>query len=653
MKNSFCKTIILLAATLFIVALRTTFAVSLEKVGDKGYTAIVEVPRFVIKNMDNGFVYLKVAGGYLPKGEVGKPAIPGKMFRLAIGKNKKLPEISAVILEKQKIVLSGKLHPLQSALPSCRELSERVFRIDSKYYETEGKKERLVSLSRPFVCHGVPGVEITLKPFSYNPVKNVLTVVKRFKLDIIMPEGISAIPAAQSKTSHSFVRHIFKNYDLPLKTSAKGVAEKENYLIIAAPEFKDNAALDSFVTFREQTYNVTLVTTSEAGSDEDQIKSYIQNMYDTDGLTYVLLVGNRNNLPYFTSGPASFWQYGLIDGNDNYTDVHVGVFCVRNETSLGNIVHKTVHTERNIKDYPDTTTIYSTFKHEHMVMQCDYIRRHHWEPGGWKVSWMVPDPNSNENYTSDLRKQINNNNTRFVSYEGHGSSTGWQDGLNSSDVRNLTNREVYPFVWGYACSNGTFQNSSECFAETWIGAESGAVMFTGASTTSSSYQKALNVGMARSASHEDDLTTIGQIFDYGKTFVFDSTESIADSMQFVATVEKEEGSKMYNLFGDPACKVKYDPTDIFHVGNTNVCKKMVLVFVTPNKVYLNIPEKGRYDIAIFTADGQKMQEIVSGTLLKPGKHTIKWNGIDLSSGIYFVRVNGALTNITKKFVLIR
>ncbi len=638
-----------ISAVLIIGLFTTSGAVNLQKTGDYTYSTVIEIPEYAINRMGNGYLYLKAGGGFLPDGEVGKPALPVKMFRLAIGKNKVNPQVQTKILETEQIALASKLHPLQQDWPVSRDISERPFRIDAGYYATQGKRAPLVTVSETFVCHGVPGVEITLHPFAYNPRENLLTVVRKFKVTIHMPEGISAIPALSSKTSHAYVKHMFCNYYVPMRSTMK----KENYLIIAAPEFEDNAALDSFVTFREETYNVSKVSTDDAGNTTSQIESYLKELYNGEGLTYVLFVGNKGNLPYYTSGPASFWQYGLIEGDDNYTDVHVGVFCVRNATSLGNIVHKTIHTDRNIKDYPDTTTIYSTFEHEHMVMQCSYIRNNCWEPGGWAISWMVPDPSGSENFTSALRKQINSNNTRFVSYEGHGSSSGWQDGLNQSDVRNMTNTEVYPFVWGYACSNGTFQNSSECFAETWIGAECGGVMFTGASVTSSSYQKALNVGMARGASLED-LYTIGQVFDYGKTFVYDSTESIEDEMQFVATVEKESGSKMYNLFGDPACLIKYDPTGISDMSIPSMAAGQLSISrITANTIVLTIPGKGRYDIVVFSADGKMVQVIASKKAMQAGNQEVPWNGALLAGGVYITRIYGRKREAVEKFVCVK
>ena len=370
--------IFLFSVTVIVGVFSVAEAVNLQKSGDYTYTAVVELPDYTIGRIGNGYLFIKAGGGYLPDGDIGKPALPVKMFRLAIGKNKVVPQIETKILETEEIVLAAKLHPLQQDRPVNRDIGERPFRIDTRYYATEGARSPLVTVSEPFVCHGVPGVEITLHPFSYNPRDNLLTVVKKFSMTIHLPEGVAAIPSLASKTSHAYVKHLFVNYDKPLRTPAT----KENYLIIAAPEFEDNPALDSFVTFREETYTVTKVSTDDVGNTTGEIENYLKDLY-SEGLTYVLFVGNRDNLPYYTSGPSSFWQYGLIDGNDNYTDIHVGVFCVRNATSLGNIVRKTIHTDRHIKDYPDTTTIYSTFEHEHMVMQCSYIRRHCWEPGGW------------------------------------------------------------------------------------------------------------------------------------------------------------------------------------------------------------------------------------------------------------------------------
>ncbi|MBL0050177.1 MAG: hypothetical protein IPP29_00990 [Bacteroidetes bacterium] len=58
-----------------------------------------------------------------------------------------------------------------------------------------------------------------------------------------------------------------------------------------------------------------------------------------------------------------------------------------------------------------------------------------------------------------------------MTYTGHGSNNSCSTtGLSSSDVDNMTNYEMLPFIWSVACVNGNF-NQGDCFAEAFLRAQ--------------------------------------------------------------------------------------------------------------------------------------------------------------------------------------
>lgn len=617
-------------------------ALDLQKT-EYGYTSIINLPEVTVKKIDNGYVALSIPGFYYSN-PVGKAALPETMFRLAIGRKKLVPEIKITELEVETEVLPEKIHPMQEDVPVHTPLSERAFSFDLDYYRTPGGKEVLVSVSEPFVCHGVPGVEVTIRPVSYNPAGNVVTIVKKFKIDITMPEGLSAIPAITSKSSHAFVKKIYANYDVSLKRSNR----KEGYLVLYESQYEGDAALDSFVTFREQEYDVLKVKLSEAGSSSSAVQSYIRGLNPKP--TYVLFIGNPSSMPHFTSGADSYWQYSLEEGSDKYSDCFVGMFSVRSAEALGNIVHKTMYTEKNIDNYPDHVTLYSTYDGDgHIDREVTYIKESYWDQGQVESDWQIADANSSlsaTQATNNTEDNISSNASKYICYQGHGGTTGFSSGISSSDVKNMTNTEVYPFVWGFACVTGDF-SSGTCFGETWIAEKHGACMYTGASVNSSSYQKCLNAGMARAAAIEPELTKIGQIFFYGKHFVWDTTINVSGFQ----SSDKTSGSQMYNLFGDPALETEQYSTPIVSEGNIVSNNTLWLNYVTSNAISFSIQKEGKYTVAIYSVDGQKIHTVVTGSSLQEGKQTLQWDGASLSTGVYFVRLEGGKDLLVSKFVL--
>lgn len=75
---------------------------------------------------------------------------------------------------------------------------------------------------------------------------------------------------------------------------------------------------------------------TDTGSSTDDIKSFIQNIYDSEeSLAYILLVGDSEDVPpgrgniADAPGEASDPVYTLLAGEDEYADAMIGRFSVR------------------------------------------------------------------------------------------------------------------------------------------------------------------------------------------------------------------------------------------------------------------------------------------------------------------------------------
>ena len=84
---------------------------------------------------------------------------------------------------------------------------------------------------------------------------------------------------------------------------------------------------------------------------------------------------------------------------------------------------------------------------------------------------------------TDLIQAFNNGRWAII-YSGHGGYTGWEMSFSSTDVQNLTNYGVFPFVASHACISGDF-GQTEVFGETWVLQQNkGALVFWGSSDSS-------------------------------------------------------------------------------------------------------------------------------------------------------------------------
>ncbi|MBN2382321.1 hypothetical protein JXQ70_05505 [bacterium] len=104
-------------------------------------------------------------------------------------------------------------------------------------------------------------------------------------------------------------------------------------LIISGPDFFNPA--DQLAQWRSKMgYYVQHVSTAETGSSVTELKSYIQNAYDTwttPPLAFVLLVGDIDTVPVPNGafcGCASDSEYACLSGQDNVHDIFIGRISV-------------------------------------------------------------------------------------------------------------------------------------------------------------------------------------------------------------------------------------------------------------------------------------------------------------------------------------
>ena len=114
------------------------------------------------------------------------------------------------------------------------------------------------------------------------------------------------------------------------------------YLIVTHPDFA--AGIQPLADWKAHIgYDVTVVTTTVTGSSATQIRSYIQNAYNSWSVPpqFVLLVGDSGYVPGFqgsTTGSIDDLDYSLMDGGNYFPDLFVGRFSVANTTQLQRVL---------------------------------------------------------------------------------------------------------------------------------------------------------------------------------------------------------------------------------------------------------------------------------------------------------------------------
>ncbi|MCK4659399.1 MAG: immunoglobulin domain-containing protein, partial [Phycisphaerae bacterium] len=316
----------------------------------------------------NQYAQLSVPGCGATADEVGLPEMPFKGFFLEIPYG---VEVSIEILDQTTVRLGTgfKVHPLQPALPESGSKEPPAFQINEEAYATDAFfPANPVVIDDPGFLRGRRVVFVQVFPLRYNPATTELQAFAslRFKL-AFSGDADRAGEARKQRLAtlqwEALAERLILNYE-PVIPSTGGFVRRlstgdaADYLVIV----KDNLyeeVLPLAEWKHKKGYITRVVRMSAVGSTADDVKSYIQDAYDTwtPAPSYVLLVGDSGDVPpdYYSDREYSCTTdhpFSCVDNSnppfapDYLPDLMLGRLPVHTETECTNVVNKILAYER-------------------------------------------------------------------------------------------------------------------------------------------------------------------------------------------------------------------------------------------------------------------------------------------------------------------
>ena len=201
-----------------------------------------------------------------------------------------------------------------------------------------------VAVSKAYWLRDLRGLDIYVSPF--HSVGGKLTVADQIWIDLVCLPRSAPPPAKQRQLNPWFVdlyRQHFLNFDFRYED----IAEYGSMAVICSgPSYDVQAGqfsqlIQSWVDWKNQKgIPATVYSTDETGYTYDEIKAFIQNLYDNDpNLTFVQLVGDYAQVPCQvatisgnTGGMDAY--YSLLEGDDSYPDLFLGRFSAETASEL-------------------------------------------------------------------------------------------------------------------------------------------------------------------------------------------------------------------------------------------------------------------------------------------------------------------------------
>jgi hypothetical protein len=376
--------------------------------------------------------------------------------------------------------------------------------------------------------------------------------------------------------------------------------------------------------------NTTVVGVSTIGNNPESIKAYIQDVYDTNDLAFVLLVGDINevNSPRIYANKLSDPNYSKLAGDEDYPDIIVGRFSAQTAAQVDTQVERTIEYENMPATLQDwfwrgTGIAGDVSPEKGDFLQISGIRNDLLAYDHTTVDQIYKDTSDME---VDVPKGLNAG-RGIMNYCGHGSPFSWwwapwenpKSEFTNDDVHALTNDNMLPFIFDVACLNGEFDYEQhpyldpypECFAEAWMRATHNGEPTGAVGIYASSIVQTTDPPMC--AQTEFIVLFVGESYNSYGALCFASSCKMME--QYPGGVEM---FNTWHIFGDPSLRivgtVKAVPP-VAHDGSIGTQKN------TPTRFILRAFDGGRPN------PPGKLSYIISslpshGTLNDPGSGSI-------------------------------
>jgi len=507
----------------------------------------------------------------------GYPELPDVRRSIVIDDTLK-PKINVIdseFIDYENILIApSKGHLLRDINPK-----DVPFEFSDCYQKDTWFPQSIAELGEPYIIRDLRGVVVKVNPLQYNPVTKKLRFYTDVSVEITYDgeDNRNVIDRVEpiSKVDvdfQSIYDHHFLNYQRFTRRYTP-VSEQGNMLVISYDGFVDD--MQSFVEWKNTKGIPTeMVTRTQAGGTATAIKTYISNYYQQHGLTFVLLVGDIDQMPSLWSlGYASDPSYSYVAGSDHYPDLFVGRFSANNEGELLTQVERSIEYEK----YPELGASWyqkgvgiasnegtgddNEFDWEHMRNIRTDLLNYHYTGVDELYDGSHGGQDQSGNPYSSMVSSVINSGRGIINYCGHGSAHSWSStGFSTTYVNQLTNVNQLPFIWSVACSNGEFDYYTTCFAEAWLRATYNGEPTGAVGVFMSSRGQYWSPPMA-AQDHMVDLLVESYVQNNRNTFgglSFSGCMHMNDEYNWFGDEGGYDMTDTWHIFGDPSLQVRTD-----------------------------------------------------------------------------------------------
>lgn len=578
--------------------------------------ALASIKTYEVATPEGIFTRLAMSG-YATNYRPGYPELPvlNRLIEIPHGAE---AQVSVVSYQEETIHLAEwgiatPIFPSQPSISKSEDPAKVKFQYRAEVYRADEFSGReIATLEIVGTMRGRRLARVSISPLRYNPARNALKVLNRLEIEIrFVGADLAQTRALRQKYYSPLFEGAFErllNYQPAIDDTLSRYPIK--YVILSDPMFQ--TALQPFVEWKTRKGFKVVQAYKGApgvGTTREQMKAYLKSLYDNatpqdPAPTYLLIVGDVQQIPAFINGHHTDLYYCEYDGGGDYfPELYYGRFSANQLSELAPQIDKTLEYEQFLMPDPsflDEVVMIAgmdgTYGPLHGNGQINYGTDYYFNAAHGLLSHTYLYPQSGSSGPQIIQNVSNG--VGYANYTAHGSSSGWADpSFSVNHIPGLQNAHKYPLMIGNACSTNEFQVYA-CFGEALLrAANKGALGYIGGSNSTywdEDFYWGVGVG-AISAHPTYQGTGLGSydrmFHDYGEP----EAEWYVTQGQMIhagnlAVSEGSPGSaqyywEIYHLMGDPSLSVYFsvpDPLPVNHLSAVPVGTSTLTVTTEPH-----------------------------------------------------------------------
>ena len=466
-------------------------------VTDEGFTAsfsFSSIDATEVSTEKGAFSYITMDNTY-PASNIGEPSLPAanKLIAIPYGVNDVTVEVKSYNTKVYALADYGikAIYPQQPLLYKNQKPEDVPFAYNEKAYAYKGFAERpIAEVKIQGTMRGIQIGALTVNPVQYDAATNSIRVYNDIVVEVRYSQYDKS--AAYNEFARTFSPYFAGIYDQMFNWRDDVYDQHPDLwqapvkmLVIANRMFE--AAMQEWLAWKTtKGFYLNVNYTDEIGNNASAIRTFIQEEYDKDAPTFLVIVGDKDQVPASATGSQTSCvtdlSYSSVDG-DEFPDMFHSRLSATNDAQLTAMLNKAMEYEQYTM--PDPSYL------NNVLLIAGHDSSGYGVAVGRPTIWYASNYYYNEAHGFDNVYEFSHGTytncysylstgVGFANYTAHGSQTSWADPeFNVNNVNQLTNEHKYFLAVGNCCQSGDWGYGT-CFGEALVRAENkGAYAYIG------------------------------------------------------------------------------------------------------------------------------------------------------------------------------